>query len=247
MCLVAFIKATNNHVITKYRHPYTSYQSSWTCILLWTVIFFLVKAVTSLDCWNRPQLWVKILMKLTKVFVCHPILYSFVSWRAGGCWGGGETRIPRLSVQQEEKRVARKGCKGVRRRVAGGEGKRRQGDCARSSHDQYTGSRWGGCEKRLCFSWHGTPRSWLFYHWDPASVLLSHSLDACSLHTLLACRIPPSPPFPSSKPYLTTPYILQTCRPCPAYLQSLFNQICDNFRYNTAWMDGRERRDCMTE
>lgn len=55
-------------------------------------------------------------MKHTEVLMCHPILYSFVSWRAGGCWGGGETRIPRLNVQQEEKREARKGCKG------GGEG-----------------------------------------------------------------------------------------------------------------------------
>jgi len=136
--------------------------------------------------------------------VCHPILYSFVSWRAGGCWGGGETRIPRLSVQQEEKRVARKGCKGVRQRVAGGKGKSREGSkgkgTAPSSHDQYTGSRWGGCEKRLCFSWHGTPRSWLFYHWDPASVWLSPSLDALqpSYFAGLQNPSPPQRPYPQA-------------------------------------------------
>ena len=57
-------------------------------------------------------------MKHKKVLVCHPILYSFVSWGAGGCWGGGETRIPRLSVQQEERSkegVQRGEAKGCRR------------------------------------------------------------------------------------------------------------------------------------
>ena len=189
-------------------------------------------------------------MKLTKVLVCHPILYSFVSWRAGGCWGGGETRIPRLSVQQEEKRVARKGCKGVRRRVAGGEGSKGKGTVLQV----LTINTLGPDEedvRRGCVSHDMEPQG--AGSSTTETLPAFGSLARLTLAAFLLCwlaEFPPSPlprPLPTSKPYLTTPYILQTCRPCPAYLQSLFNQICDNFRYNTAWMDGRERRDCMTE
>jgi hypothetical protein len=99
------------------------------------------------------------------MLVCHPILFSFVSWRAGGRWGGGETRIPRLnsqpSVQQEERRKegqlkrgwwVQRGGKGFREGKEEVKAKGAVFKFSRSIHRVQMRRREGSCEKRLYFS-----------------------------------------------------------------------------------------------
>jgi hypothetical protein len=180
--------------------------------------------------------------------MCHPILYSFVSWRAGRALGrrwdvNPSTQRLTRSEERRKERVQRgkerepKGCR--RQSQETGTNYRLKGLCS-SSHDQYTGSREGALWEEIVF----------LMTWNPKELASSCSTEipaSLARRPLWRCMqawyfawLAASPPPPSGEPSLST-YILQKRSLCVAYLESMFNHICDNFRYYAARMDGRQR------